>query len=217
MSARHVVFSILISSLPLFAQSSYNSVTVTASGANAKADQAVFSISLFSGPDRSFEDVVGVLGGTGVTATNFNYLYSDTFAAPTDGDSQLRWGFQLVVPLAKMKDTAAILKKTGLSLSFEVQSTSSAQAQSCDFAALVGNARAQAQKIAAAGGFRAGPVLSVTAGSGCSVLAKFAFGATLAQTEPNSVTVTASRTQSIVPDQVVFDLNVTTGAGRGAG
>jgi hypothetical protein len=95
--------------------------------------------------------------------------------------SPLQWVFALPVPLAKIKDTIAMLtalqqsiakQNNGLMLSFNVQGTQvSAQSQQshvCPTSDLLADATTQAQKLAAAAGLSLGAVLAMASGTSVS-------------------------------------------------
>src|SRR5690349_8203344 len=124
-----------------FAQILGTSVTVTASQTAApQPDQAVFNISVASGIDKNFGDIVSALQGSGLTAADFVSLYSTTAFTISEVGSQLApvpqpqldWAFRLTVPLSKVKDTTAALaalaqsipqNNSGLSLTFQLFNT----------------------------------------------------------------------------------------------
>jgi hypothetical protein len=88
------------------------------------------------------------------------------------------------------------------------------QTPACNLADLVAQARAQAQDIASAVGLNAGVTVGLTIATsngtalGCSLTARFALGAMFGQPGPNSITITATRTTNIHPDQVLIGLSV---------
>ena len=110
-----------------------------------------------------------------------------------------------------------------LTLSFSLSGTdvSVKQAPSCNLADLVAQARAQAQETASAAGLHAGAIVglatstSTAAPLACSLTVRFALGAMFGQTEPNSITITVTRTNNIQPDQVLIVLSVTSGTTAG--
>jgi uncharacterized protein YggE len=235
MLTRRFTFLLLISAVPLLAQIVNNTVTVTASqNATAQPDEAVFSVVVTSGIDKSLDDVVAVVSSLGITAANLvqisnaftlsTIVSGPTQAPPVPPAPPLEWVFQLVVPLAKSKDTTAALaalqksisqNNSGLTLSFTLSGTrvSAQQAPNCNLADLINQARGQAQDIAGTAGFKAGAVVGLTSATsngaplGCSLTARFALGAMFGQPEP-IITITATRTNAIQPDQVLIGLTV---------
>jgi uncharacterized protein YggE len=230
MLIRQFTSLLLLSAVPLAAQIVNNTVTVTASqSSTAQPDEAVFSVAVGSGVDKSLDDAVAAVSSLGITAANLatvnsvlplNRLGTAPPPAPT-----LNWVFQLVVPLAKSKDTTAglaSLQKTisqsnnGLTLSFTLSGTqtSAQQTPSCNLADLVSKARAQAQDIAGAAGFKAGAIVGLTSATSnaasafCSLTVRFALGMMFGQPGPNSIAITATRANAIQPDQVLIGLNV---------
>jgi uncharacterized protein YggE len=219
---------LLISAIPLLAQISNNTVTATASeNSTAQPDEAVFSVTVASGPGTSLDQTVAAVSGLGMTAANLVAVnstlpYLRLAPAPTPA-ATLNWVFQLVVPLAKSKDTTAALtalqqsisqNNSGLTLSFTLSraAISAQQLPTCNLADLVSQARAQAQDIAGAAGFKAGAIVGLTRATSnaaplCSLTARFALGAMFGQPEP-VITITATRANNIQPDQVLIGLNV---------
>ena len=49
----------------------------------------------------------------------------------------------------------------------------------------------------------------------CSLTARYALGTMFGQPGPNTITITATRTNNIQPDQVLMNLNVTSGTTAG--
>ena len=220
---------LLIPATPLLAQLVNNSVTVTASqSSTAQPDEAVFSVTVASGLDKSLDDAVAAVSSLGITAANLLAVNSTlpgwTLATAPPPTPTLNWVFQLVVPLAKSNDTTAALtalqksisqNNSGLTLSFTLSGTrlSAQQTPNCNLADLVSQARSQAQGIAGAAGFKAGAIVGLTSPTsnaallGCSLTVRFALGAMFGQPEP-IITITATRSNAIQPDQVLIGLTV---------
>jgi hypothetical protein len=189
---KRLPFFLLILSVPAaFAQLDSNSVTVSATRSmTQQPDQVLFAVNVQSGLNTSLDDVVAALQGSGITAANFsgvsmgpNVLFA--VVGPQPGPpimaSPLQWVFALPVPLAKIKDTIAMLtalqqsiakQNNGLMLSFNVQGTQvSAQSQQshvCPTSDLLADATTQAQKLAAAAGLSLGAVLAMASGTSVS-------------------------------------------------
>ena len=221
--------ALLVLSARMFGQVSANSVTVTASrSATVQPDEVYFAVFVSSGADKNLDDIVGALKGTGITAANFVRLTS-LFqpVGPTAPPHQsLQWTFQILVPLAKLKDTTAAFaalaqslqqQNNGLSLTFAVQGTavSPQQTPSCKLADLIADARAQAQQLTSAAGVTPGMIQSLIAATSpaaptpCYLTVRFLLGTQLMRTEPSSITITASRPLTVQPDQIAISLNVT--------
>jgi uncharacterized protein YggE len=233
MVLRQFAYLQLISAVPLLAQISNNTVTVTASQSSRAQPEAVFSVAVTSLIDTSLDQVVAAVSGLGITAgnlveiSNANVLvaFSPTPAPPGPAAAvPLNWVFQLVVPFSKLKDTTAALaafeksisqNNSGLTVSFRLSGTqvSRQQAPACNLANLVAQARSQAQDIAGAAGFKAGAVVGLTSSTSngapvvCSLTARFTLGVMFGQPEP-VITITATRTNTIQPDQVLIGLSV---------
>ncbi|HLK51448.1 MAG TPA: SIMPL domain-containing protein [Bryobacteraceae bacterium] len=216
-------------------QVSANSVTVTATESAAlQPDEAYFDVSVASGSDKALNDIVTALQGSGITAANFVRLTSLLPAARTATPPQpsFQWTFQTLVPLAKLKDTTAAFaalaqglpqNNSGLSLTFAVQGTavSAQQTTNCKLSDLVSSARTQAQQLTNAAGLTPGMILSLTtatspsAPTACSLTVRFLLGTQLMQSEPGSITITATRPLSVQPDQIVISLSVTSSPSSG--
>jgi uncharacterized protein YggE len=134
---------------------------------------------------------------------------------------QTTWNFQLTAPLGQLETKAAAFaalqksisqNNSGLSLSFYVSGTqSSGEASStCNFTTLLAEARSQAQQIAGAAGLQTGAITGLSADTtACSLTATFAVPTLLAQPGPNTITISASGTNSPQKDQATLYLNVT--------
>jgi hypothetical protein len=129
----------------------------------------------------------------------------------------LQWLFQLPVALSALKQTTVSLAalqptiaQSGGSLSFSLAGTqsSASQGQGCDFAGLIANAQAQAQSSAVAAGSTVGRIAGISGstsqGSGnCSATVTFGLGYS-GNPGPHTISVSALRSASPVPDQVVI-------------
>ena len=180
----------------LFAQLESNSVTVTASrSAILQPDQVLLSVTVSTGLDGTLDDVLAALKPLGISLANLTNLYGNSeivpiTAGPFTPPPQISWTFGFSVPLSKMKETLAALAglqhdfkqaKNGLTLSFSVQGTQVSEAlqqtQACSIPDLIADARAQAQKLASAGGLVAGPILAMSTISAAIPSASFVSGA----------------------------------------
>jgi uncharacterized protein YggE len=159
-----------------FGQLDSNSITVSASrNASLQPDQAVFAVTVETGIGTSLDDVVASLQGSGITGANLSSVatpnqYSLTPLVPT-----LQWVFTLPAPLTKTKETLASLTalqqsiaklNNGMTLSFYILGTQVsqqlAQSQTCSIPALVADATAHAQTLAAAGGLTLGAIVAMS-------------------------------------------------------
>jgi hypothetical protein len=172
------------------AQTDSNSITVTASrNPNLQADQIVFGVSVISGLNATFDDVLGALQGSGIALANFTGVTTGPYygigvpqpasdpnpVTPAAPAPTLQWSFILPVPLSKIKDTIGTLttvqqnvakKNNWLTVTFQVQGTQvsaqSQQSQACALSDLIADARAQAQKLADAAGMGVGVILAMS-------------------------------------------------------
>jgi len=173
-----------------FAQVDSNSITVTASRGNSSGppDQAVFGVVVTSGVDTSLDDVIALLQGSGITAANLQALSEYPTATGSSGQTAetLNWRFSFTAPLAKNKDTIAMLtnlqatiakKNNGVTMSFSIQGTqASVQPQTCSQSDLLTDARTQAQKLADGAGVSVGNILAMSSPTGavCILTVRFA-------------------------------------------
>ena len=165
-------FLFLVIAAAAYAQTTPNSVTVTASRASTlQPDQIVFSIAVDTGMEATRDDVASALQPAGITLANF----SSVNTVQRQSGAVLEWGFGLAVPIANMKSTVTLLtglqqslaqKKGGFTMSFSVQGTQvsqqAQQSQPCSVSDLISDARAQAQKMASAAGVSLGPILALS-------------------------------------------------------
>ena len=185
-----LILALLTFASLISAQTDSNSITVTASRTpNLQADQTVFGVSVISGLNATFEDVLGALQGSGIALANFTGVTTAPYyiigvlqpasdpnpVTPPAPPPTLQWSFSLPVPLSKIKDTIGTLttvqqnvarKNNGLSVLFQVQGTQvsaqSQQSQACVLSDLIADARAQAQKLADAAGLGVGAILAMS-------------------------------------------------------
>jgi hypothetical protein len=210
---------------------------VTASrSTSVTPDLAIYGVDLLTPLDTSFEDALTTLAGVGITASDFDSLYTTQRSEPGNRGNVTRyyldWSFALSAPLANLKDTAAklsslsdsVAKRSGMALTYSLRNTQASpkalSALNCGAAELLSDARAQAQKLAGAAGIPVGQVVSVRgasvvtpasrAFSSGTVQPTCTLGVTFAQTPPETVTVAASRSLSLPPDQVAFQVTVRT-------
>jgi hypothetical protein len=171
-----IILTLVLSLSVASAQLDSNSITVTASrgGSSGTPDQAIFGVAVTSGLDTSLDDVVALLQGSGISAANLQAL--DEYPVSTGVSGQptdtLNWRFSFTAPLAKNKDTIAMLtslqqtiakKNSGATMSFSIQGTqSSVQPQTCSQSDLLTDARTQAQKLADGAGVSVGNILAVS-------------------------------------------------------
>ncbi|HYW46373.1 MAG TPA: SIMPL domain-containing protein [Bryobacteraceae bacterium] len=174
---KRVIAFLLTAAGLAFGQATTNSITVTASrNANVQPDQVVFGVKVDAPLTASRDDAVSALQGSGITLAN---LTGVTTVQQYDSKGQatvslIEWTFSLPVAIADMKSTIALLstvqtsnaqKNNGIAISFGVQGTQvspqAQQALSCALSDLIGDANAQAQKMASAAGKGLGPLLAM--------------------------------------------------------
>ena len=176
-----------------FGQLDSNSITVSASrNVSLQPDQAIFAVTVQAGISTSLDDVVAALQGSGITAANLSSVTTPNQYSLTPLAPMLQWTFNVPVSLTKTKDTVASLTalqqsigklNNGMTLSFFVAGTrvsqQLAQSQTCSIPALVADATAQAQTLAATGGMTLGTIVamsSATSNLAASPQAVFAAG-----------------------------------------
>jgi uncharacterized protein YggE len=225
---------LLILAAPLLAQLSNNTVTVTASqSSTAQPDEVVFAATVTAGLDKSLNDIVAAVLGVGINAANLAQIglasLSTPYPPPPPGTvlpPSLDWTFWLAVPFSKSVDSTAALtslqktisqNSSGLALSFQLlfSRVSAQQTPNCKLADLVSQARAQAQEIAGAAGLNAGAIAGVTSATSnaappiCSLTVRFALGPMFGA--GRNITITATRSNTLQPDQVLILLSLQSG------
>jgi hypothetical protein len=158
-------------------------ITITASrNVTAVPDQLLYSVTLRTEASLEVSEVVARLTGTGITAENLSYV--------SGAGELIDWTFNLVTLFSKMSEMNATLArlqqqigKVFLSplLSFRVtsqQTSPDATAQVCPLAALVSDARKEADRIASAAGVHVGAIIGLSEGAG-GAIPTFAFAARL--------------------------------------
>jgi len=233
MSIRTFALAITLAPGLLLGQLNSNTVTVTASrNSISQPDQAIFDVTVSSGPDKSLDDIVKSVASVGISAASLiGVVYQSNPPGLNPGTTPaVQWIFQLAVGLSMQKQTTASLValqqtiaqgNTSLSLSFSVGGLQSSgqQTQSCDLASLIANAQAQAQQVASAAGSAAGRITGISGSSSngvgnCSATVTFGLGYS-GNPGPHTISVTASRTSTPIADQILFSIAVTSGIASG--
>ena len=152
---------LLLAVTPALGQLQTDTITITATRhVSLQPDQLVFQVQVLAPETAGIDDVLVQLAGTGITPANLTGVSSFV-------KGQFEWEFRLTVPISQAGATVALLLQR--EVTFYVQGTQVSQAlqqsQGCSQASLVSDARAQAQSLAVAAGFTAGPVLAVADGS----------------------------------------------------
>jgi uncharacterized protein YggE len=211
-----------------------NSVTVTAGPRQTATppDQVIFTVTIEAGLSVTINDLITALKGTGLSATNFVNVYSSQQYTPATNQpfTALEWIFQVAVPLGGMKAETAVLKALQtslkpLTLTYTLQAQTSTQAlvQSCSLSDLVSTGHTQAQQLATAANLVLGNIAAIATyistrigpaaplpyvAPACSLTMTFGLG----QASQRTLTVSASRSVSVTPDQVVLGAYVDTAA-----
>jgi len=180
MRVRRVVLLVAAIAAPVFAQTDTNGLTVTANRPlSVQPDQQVLQVNVSSTLNAGLDDVLAAIASAGIKATDLSGVSGPT-TQYSSGNAQtqvLHWSFRFPVPLATVKSTIAALdslmqtiggKNSGWSLQFYgtgLQVSQEALAtQQCSIPALIADARAQAQKTAAATGVALGPIVAISDG-----------------------------------------------------
>lgn len=188
-----------------FAQLDDNTITITATRqATLQPDQIVFSVSVLTPQAAGLDVVLAMLPGTGVTEANLGEVYSNS-------PNALQWYFTLATSFLEASATVKLLtqleSQSKGAVSFYVQGTQVSQAlqqsQPCSQAALVADARNQAQMLASAAGLTVGPVLAVSDGSAMPTAVR---GYVLAATFVSLISTPAPTTPTICTAVVKFQL-----------
>ncbi|SPF55914.1 exported hypothetical protein [Candidatus Sulfopaludibacter sp. SbA4] len=233
---RALILALLVSAL-VFGQVTANFVTVTVSRySNLQPDLVTIAVNVSAGPAVTLDQVLSALQGSGITLANFQNVNSVQQYSPTP-QLTVVWTFSLPVSLSDLKSTAGQLStlqtniaknNPGLTMSFSVEGTQVSpqlqQSQSCAAAGLVADATARAQKMAVAAGQPLGAIVAMSSASiatdpvtgvfstptyqpVCSLTAKFALG-TSPPVPTDTLSIAASRTHSVQPDQVLVSVSV---------
>jgi hypothetical protein len=170
---REFWFAILFAATGAFGRADTIAISA-ARTVNVPPDQVQLSITLQSDVGASLDQVVSALNGTGIAAADLSGVSSPA-SSTGPGSSYLRWSFQLAVSISKLNTVAGTLaqiqqtlpkQNAGWDLSYFIGSSQVSAAlqatQVCPYPALVGDAQAQAQKLAAAAGRTLGSILTVT-------------------------------------------------------
>ncbi len=165
-----------------FGQPDPNAITITAlRNLTATPDQVSFALTVVSSANSGLNEITASLQNAGIAGAIFTGVYTSQGYTPAVGSQPpavLQWLFQMTAPLARIKDTFGLLtaaqqaiaaNNSGLSLTFSTQglqtSPDAQKSVACPQTDLVSDARAQAQKVAAAAGVSVGPVLSMSGGN----------------------------------------------------
>ncbi len=214
----------------LSGQIAVGSLSVTASQtAPEQPTGASFSVVVNAPFTASLSNVVAAVTGVGITASNLTNVGSaNTSFGQTATGPLVSWTFQLSAPFSNENTVAtqlAALQNTigqnnkGFTLSFSV-STTSANPTTCNFGSLVSSARTQAQSLASAANMGVGGIegltnaVSSTSGTSCSLGVKFALGGYWVPGS-NTITITASQTNTVTPDQALVAIGVVSGLTTG--
>jgi len=222
MLGRVLPFVVLVSVAFGQVNTSSGSVSVTAGPSQTPPpDQVTFTVAIDSGLTLTLDDLLAALKGSGLGATNFVNVYYN--------QQVLEWTFQVAVPLSAMKAETGVLQGLQNSLkplivNYSVQgaqTSTQALVQSCSLSDLVSTARTQAKQLAMAANLPLGNLAAVATSvstmigpaaptpyvvPACWLTATFGPG----QTSPHTLTVSASRTVNIPPDQVVVAAYINT-------
>jgi hypothetical protein len=157
----------LAAAVTAFAQPDTGTITITASrNVTAVPDQLLYSVTLRTELALEVSEVVARLAGTGIRPADLTYV---------NGTGEfVDWTCSLATPFSKMAEMnaalAALQQRIGKGflpppLSFRVtapQTSADAQAQSCSLAALVSDARREADGIASAAGVHVGKIVGLS-------------------------------------------------------
>ena len=158
------------------AQTEPTSLTITASrSVYPQPDEAVFGINVFAGPEVGVAEILATLRDAGVADAKLTSVTYAGFILPGSAtQTPVNWTFTLNTPLSKLKDTAAVISgaqqsiaanKPALLMRFAtqgVQVSEHAQSEACSFGDLIGDARAQAQKLAGEASLKVASILALS-------------------------------------------------------
>jgi len=151
-------------------------VSIAASRSTASTpDQIVMFIYLTTDPSSGLDDVTAELAAAGVSGAIFSNVYTTQLPNSNGQSTYLQWLFTVTTPLATFKDTVSQLiaaeksfakQNPAQTLSFSLgNAQTSAQSQPpCSEPALIADANAQAQKLAAAAAVSSGAIVAMSDG-----------------------------------------------------
>jgi hypothetical protein len=125
-----------------------------------------YSVTLHTESSIELSEAVARLTGTGITSSDLSYVSGD--------GSSLNWTFNLTIPFSKMSEMNATLAQLRTKLGrlqlapaldvavYGLQASTAATAQACPLAALVSDARKEADRIATAAGIHVGAIVSLS-------------------------------------------------------
>jgi len=186
--------AVFLLSASLWAQTE-TSLTVTSTRSiSVQPDQTVLLVTVTTPLSTGMDDVLAVVSGVGITASELSGVYSTSFTDSAGRVSVtttvLQSTFSLPVPLVTIKASLNSLtalqegiakNNPGWTLDYnsngQLQASAAAQAaQPCPLADLLADAQAQAQKLVAASpAFSVGPILALSDGSGSAQAAGAAY------------------------------------------
>jgi hypothetical protein len=142
------------------------SINITASRTPASPpDEVVLSLQLDTDITSGFDEVSNMLAAVGITGATFVGAQTPFLSTLAP---RLEWSFTLPAPLAKLNAVLAqlIAAQKTIPLTFYLYSvrTSAQSKPACPETGLVADARAQADKIAAAAGVSVGTIVSISDG-----------------------------------------------------
>ena len=150
-------------------------LTVTATRSiSIQPDQARLVIYVDADPSVGLNDILNLVQSVGLTQTSLLNVYTASLGPPQS--QALEWAFSLTVPYTSLKNTLSQLgtlqaaqQTSGFMVTFQVTgvvvSPQLQASQTCQTAALVSDATAQAQALSQAAGLGLGPISSITDGS----------------------------------------------------
>jgi len=191
MRSLYLIVICLASASLLFGQLESDTLTFQSSrDIYLQPDEVIFSLSLTSSADTTFDQIVASLQGSGVSPADFTGVMTWRIDPSASAPNGLLWSFTSGVPFAMLKATVASLnaiqtslaKTSGVVLTFQPQgsrvSPELRRAQTCSLRDLVADAQVQAKGLAAAG-YLLGPILAIsdTDSVGLPGVVEFAVGA----------------------------------------
>ena len=191
-------FLFMVAAAPLFAQLDNDTITITASRAVSAVgpDEVRLLVTVTADPGKSLEEVLSALEGLGLTERDLMGVGPIGTCTSTLGcpDIPLEWWFETTNPIGDLKQMLAKMSgldltgRSGLSVAYSITSDASA-APDCPLAALISQARQQAQSVAAAAGLGAGSVVALSDGKAVVVQTAIAGADDFGQSPPGTASV----------------------------
>jgi hypothetical protein len=163
-----LVSTLLLTVQAAFGQLDDNTLSVTSSRVlSTRTDDFQILVTAETPGDFTLDAAIRALEGTGVTTSHLIAVNTQPASRNTNlsGPAITAWTFRLRLPFSKLNEALTSLGRfrapTGVTMYYSVESGPAVPAP-CPWQTLFGDAQIQAQKLASAAGFKAGPILGLS-------------------------------------------------------